>query len=310
MKPLVYKKAEAGAPPGARADAPARHQGRHRAGDLGRRQGQAGRGAPRAPQDRPGHGQGVNIVKRHQRATPDGGGGDHRARGADPSLEGDAARSEERGAHAGPPADGRRRDGGADRREVGSVDPEEPVTMAETTREGAEGKAPKKSARPRARRARARRRRRAAGAVDHAPKAAEGTPRLQEYYEKTVRAKLQKDFGLPNPHQVPRLEKVVLNIGMGDAGKNPKQLEAAVEELGLITGQHAGGHPGQEGDRQLRPPGGHAGRLHGDAARRADVRVPGPLHHAGDPPDPRLPRAAQPELRRARATTRSASRSR
>jgi large subunit ribosomal protein L5 len=79
----------------------------------------------------------------------------------------------------------------------------------------------------------------AAGAVDHAPKAAEGTPRLQEYYEQTVRAKIQKDFALPNRHQVPRVTKVVLNIGMGDAGKNPKQLEAAVEELGLITGQHA-----------------------------------------------------------------------
>jgi large subunit ribosomal protein L5 len=78
-----------------------------------------------------------------------------------------------------------------------------------------------------------------AGAVDHAPKAAEGTPRLQEYYEKTVRAKIQKDFGLTNPHQVPRVVKLVLNVGMGDAGKNPKQLEAAVEELGLITGQHA-----------------------------------------------------------------------
>jgi large subunit ribosomal protein L5 len=79
----------------------------------------------------------------------------------------------------------------------------------------------------------------AAGAVDHAPKAAEGTPRLQEYYEQTVRAKIQKDFALPNRHQVPRVTKVVLNIGMGDAGKNPKQLEAAVDELGLITGQHA-----------------------------------------------------------------------
>jgi large subunit ribosomal protein L5 len=78
-----------------------------------------------------------------------------------------------------------------------------------------------------------------AGAVDHAPKAAEGTPRLQEYYEKTVRAKIQKDFGLPNRHQVPKVAKVVLNVGLGDAGKNPKQLEAAVEELGLITGQHA-----------------------------------------------------------------------
>ena len=78
-----------------------------------------------------------------------------------------------------------------------------------------------------------------AGAMDHTPKAAEGTPRLQEYYEKTIRSRLAKEFGLTNPNQVPRLVKIVLNVGMGDAGKNPKQLEAAVEELGLITGQKA-----------------------------------------------------------------------
>jgi large subunit ribosomal protein L5 len=78
-----------------------------------------------------------------------------------------------------------------------------------------------------------------AGAVDHTPKAMEGTPRLQEYYEKTIRPRLAKEFGLSNPNQVPRLVKVVLNVGMGDAGKNPKQLDAAVEELGLITGQRA-----------------------------------------------------------------------
>ncbi len=76
-------------------------------------------------------------------------------------------------------------------------------------------------------------------AVDHTPKAVEGTPRLQEYYQKSVRSKLAKEFGLENPNQVPRLAKIVLNVGMGDAGKNPKQLEAAVEELGLITGQKA-----------------------------------------------------------------------
>ncbi len=79
----------------------------------------------------------------------------------------------------------------------------------------------------------------AGAAVDHAPKAREGAPRLQTFYEQSVRAKLAKDFGLANPHQVPRLEKVVLNIGMGDASKNPKQLEAAIEELGAITGQKA-----------------------------------------------------------------------
>ncbi len=110
--------------------------------------------------------------------------------------------------------------------------------MAETQEKAPKEKAPKKSA-PEGAPSKGKKEKAPAGAVDHAPKAAEGIPRLQEYYEKTVRAKLQKDFGLPNRHQVPHLEKVVLNIGMGDAGKNPKQLEAAVEELGLITGQHA-----------------------------------------------------------------------
>jgi large subunit ribosomal protein L5 len=79
----------------------------------------------------------------------------------------------------------------------------------------------------------------AAGNVDHAPKAREGAPRLQTYYQETVRGRLAKEFGLPNPHQVPRLEKIVLNVGMGDASKNPKQLEAAVEELSAISGQKA-----------------------------------------------------------------------
>jgi large subunit ribosomal protein L5 len=109
--------------------------------------------------------------------------------------------------------------------------------MAETTEKPKE-KAPKKAP-PEGAPAKGKKDKAPAGAVDHAPKAAEGTPRLQEYYLQTVRAKLQKDFGLANAHQVPRLSKVVLNIGMGDAGKNPKQLEAAVDELGLVTGQHA-----------------------------------------------------------------------
>jgi large subunit ribosomal protein L5 len=79
----------------------------------------------------------------------------------------------------------------------------------------------------------------AGGALDHTPKAREGTPRLQQFYQDTVRGRLAKEFGLANPHQVPRLEKIVLNVGMGDASKNPKQLEAAVEELSAITGQKA-----------------------------------------------------------------------
>jgi large subunit ribosomal protein L5 len=79
----------------------------------------------------------------------------------------------------------------------------------------------------------------AAGATDPAPKGREGTPRLQAYYANTVRGRLMKQFGLANPHQIPRLEKIVLNVGMGDASKNAKQLEAVVEELSTVTGQKA-----------------------------------------------------------------------
>ena len=63
------------------------------------------------------------------------------------------------------------------------------------------------------------------------------TPRLRTYYEKTVRERLTKQFELSNPHQVPRLEKIVLNVGLGEAIKQPKLLDKVVEELGVITGQ-------------------------------------------------------------------------
>ena len=79
----------------------------------------------------------------------------------------------------------------------------------------------------------------AAGATDPAPKAVEGTPRLKTYYEKVIRPNLAKEFGLTNTHEVPRIMKVVLNVGMGEAARTPKMLEAVVEELGLISGQKA-----------------------------------------------------------------------
>jgi large subunit ribosomal protein L5 len=78
-----------------------------------------------------------------------------------------------------------------------------------------------------------------AAGLDAEPKAREGTPRLQTYYESIVRGRLAKEFGLDNPMQVPRLEKIILNVGLGEAPKNPKQLEAALDELGRITGQKA-----------------------------------------------------------------------
>jgi large subunit ribosomal protein L5 len=50
---------------------------------------------------------------------------------------------------------------------------------------------------------------------------------------------LLREFGLGNPHQIPRLVKIVLNVGMGDAPKNPKLLETVVNELSAVSGQRA-----------------------------------------------------------------------
>ncbi|MEX0691444.1 MAG: 50S ribosomal protein L5 [Gemmatimonadales bacterium] len=69
--------------------------------------------------------------------------------------------------------------------------------------------------------------------------AAAPKPRLQVHYEQRVRATLSKEFGFTNPHQVPRLVKIVLNVGLGEAQKTPKLLDTIVAELGSITGQRA-----------------------------------------------------------------------
>jgi large subunit ribosomal protein L5 len=62
-------------------------------------------------------------------------------------------------------------------------------------------------------------------------------PRLKTFYENTVRAKLSQQFGLTNAHQVPTMTKIVLNVGAGEAIKQPKFLDNIVEELATITGQ-------------------------------------------------------------------------
>ena len=62
-------------------------------------------------------------------------------------------------------------------------------------------------------------------------------PRLHERYFNVVRSKLVKEFQLRNIHEAPTLTKIVLNVGMGEAPKNAKLLDAAVAELGAITGQ-------------------------------------------------------------------------
>ena len=62
-------------------------------------------------------------------------------------------------------------------------------------------------------------------------------PRLKGIYEQTVRGKLTQQFGLKNVHQIPTLEKIVINVGLGEAIKQPKLLDTVVDELATITGQ-------------------------------------------------------------------------
>jgi len=62
-------------------------------------------------------------------------------------------------------------------------------------------------------------------------------PRLQAHYNEVVRATLQKEFNYTNTMQVPRLEKIVLNMGVGEAAADQKKLDAAVAEMALISGQ-------------------------------------------------------------------------
>ena len=62
-------------------------------------------------------------------------------------------------------------------------------------------------------------------------------PRLKTVYGKEVIARLQKEFGFKNVNQVPKLVKITINMGLGEAIGNPKVIDSAVEELRLISGQ-------------------------------------------------------------------------
>jgi large subunit ribosomal protein L5 len=63
------------------------------------------------------------------------------------------------------------------------------------------------------------------------------TTRLKERYEKEVRPALMKEFGFHNPMQAPRLEKIVVNMGLGEAINNGKIIDASVAQLAAIAGQ-------------------------------------------------------------------------
>jgi large subunit ribosomal protein L5 len=62
-------------------------------------------------------------------------------------------------------------------------------------------------------------------------------PRLKTFYDTELRPKLMKELALKNAMEIPKLTKVTINIGLGEAVSNPKLLDVAVEELAMITGQ-------------------------------------------------------------------------
>src|SRR5215468_4163402 len=65
------------------------------------------------------------------------------------------------------------------------------------------------------------------------------TARLKEQYAKEVAPSLRKELGIDNVMAVPRVEKIILNMGLGEAVANPKIVDGAVEELSSIAGQRA-----------------------------------------------------------------------
>ncbi|RAI58875.1 50S ribosomal protein L5 [Roseicella frigidaeris] len=62
-------------------------------------------------------------------------------------------------------------------------------------------------------------------------------PRLAQHYLEVIRAELTKEFGYGNPMEVPKLEKIVINMGVGEAAGDQKKLDAAVADLTAISGQ-------------------------------------------------------------------------
>ena len=65
------------------------------------------------------------------------------------------------------------------------------------------------------------------------------TPRLKAVYQDQIRAALKEEFGYKNDMQIPRLDKIVLNMGVGEAVKDTKKVKQASEELSQIAGQKA-----------------------------------------------------------------------
>ena len=95
--------------------------------------------------------------------------------------------------------------------------------------------------------------------------------RLRDRYESEIRGKLQEKFAYKNVMQIPRLHKIVINIGMGEAIQNPKALDAAVSDLTTISGQKPIVTKAKKSIAAFKVRRGHEHRLQGYPAGRPDV---------------------------------------
>lgn len=99
-------------------------------------------------------------------------------------------------------------------------------------------------------------------------------PRMKEKYQTEVVPALMERFGYRNIMEVPRFEKIVLNIGVGEATQDPKALEAAVRDLEAISGQKPVITYAKKSVAAFKLRGRHGHWVQGDSAGRPHVRVP------------------------------------
>lgn len=120
----------------------------------------------------------------------------------------------------------------------GASEDSQAQAAAETTAPEAPEKAPRRQRSGRAGKT-SRAPRGAAAATDEAPPAEEGppAPRLREVYRTEIVPALMREFGFQNPMRAPRVQKIVLNIGLGEALTNSRAMEGATRDLATISGQ-------------------------------------------------------------------------
>jgi large subunit ribosomal protein L5 len=76
-------------------------------------------------------------------------------------------------------------------------------------------------------------------AAPASPRPKDYRPRMKAHYEKVVRDAMKKEFGYKNPMQIPRIDKIVLNMGVGEAVNDRKKVDSAAKDLTMIAGQRA-----------------------------------------------------------------------